>query len=130
MTRIFRKIQFFFLFLAISVLNAHSIIPHDHHVMDSSACHDNPYPLSKSGHTHHPGFPAHCHAFNDLTLEKALAYQVLKQVQTNDFMPGSIPCSGPSSIQLSWITIVDLLNQPLTGGLPELSSLRAPPSMI
>ena len=127
MNRIIKKIQFFFLFLAISVLNAHMIIPHDHHVAESGACHDYSYPVSKNGHTRHPGFPPHCHAFNDLTSEKALTYQVIKQVQTHDFMPGSILCTRASAIQLSWIRIVDLPNQPVINSLPELSSLRAPP---
>jgi hypothetical protein len=130
MTRIIKIIQFFFMFLAVSVLNAHMIIPHDHHIADSGSCHDNSFPVSKNGHTRHPGFPPHCHAFNDLTTEKAITYQVIKQVQANDFMSGSIHCNAASAIQLSWIRIVDVLNQPVISCLPELSSLRAPPDII
>jgi hypothetical protein len=127
MTRIIKKIHLFFLFLAISVLNAHMVIPHDHHVTDSNTCHDNTYPVSKNGHTRHPGFPRHCHAFNDLTSEKAVAYQIIKQVQTHDFMPGSILSARVPDIQFSWIKIVDVVNQPVINKLQELSSLRAPP---
>jgi hypothetical protein len=127
MTRIIKKVQLFFLFLAISVLNAHMIIPHDHHIADSGICHDNSFPVSKNGHTHHPGFPPHCHAFNDLTSEKAIIYHVTKQVRTNDFIPGSIPSPEASAIQFSCIRIIDVLNQPVINSLPELSSLRAPP---
>jgi hypothetical protein len=130
MTRIIKKIQFFFLFLAISVLNAHMIIPHDHHIADSEACHGVSYPVSQNRHSHHPGFPPHCHAFNDLTSEKALTYQVIKQAQTHDFMSGCIHRTAASSIQLSWMRIVDSLNKPVISGLPELSSLRAPPQII
>jgi hypothetical protein len=129
MTRIIKKIQFFFLLLAISVLNAHMIIPHDHHVTDSSTCHDNVYPVSKNGHTRHPGFPPHCHAFNDLTSEKTLAYQIIKHIQTYDFMPGSVLNARVPEIQFSWIRFVDVVNQPVINSLQKLSSLRAPPAL-
>jgi hypothetical protein len=125
MTRIIKKIQFFFLFLAISVLNAHMIIPHDHHMADTDVCHDNAFP-SKNGHSRHPGFPHHCHAFNDLASEKALTFHIVKQVQTHDFLSGSINDT-ESSAQLPWIRIIDRLDQPVINCLPELSFLRAPP---
>jgi hypothetical protein len=126
MTRIIKKIQFFFLFLAISVLNAHMIIPHDHHIADSGACHDNTFPVSKNGHKRHPGFPPHCHAFNDLASEKAITFQIVKQIQIHDFLPGSMHGS-EASAQLPWIRIIDGLTQPVINSLPELSFLRAPP---
>jgi hypothetical protein len=126
MIRIIKKIQFFFLFLAISVLNAHMIIPHDHHTSDSDACHKNTFPVSENGHKRHSGFPAHCHAFNDLASEKAITFHIVKQVQTHDFMPGPIYDTKASS-QLIWTRIIDGLTQPVIHCLPELSSLRAPP---
>jgi hypothetical protein len=127
MTRIIKKIQFFCLFLAISVLNAHMIIPHDHHITDSDVCQDNTFPVSKNGHTRHPGFPHHCHAFNDLASEKAITFQVIKQIQTHDFIPGSIHSGRVSPVQLPWIRIIDSQNQPVISEIRELSSLRAPP---
>ena len=109
MTRIIKKIQFFFLFLAISVLNAHMIIPHDHHIADSDHVLVTHVRYQKTA-TRHPGFPPHCHAFNDLTSEKAITYHVIKQVRPNDFMPGSIQSTEASAIQLSWIRIVDVFS--------------------
>ena len=103
------------------------VIPHDHHIAESGGCHENSYPVPKNGHTRHPGFPPHCHAFNDLTSEKAITYHVIKQVRTDDFMHGSIHNPEASAIQFSWIRIVDILNQAVITSLPELSSLRAPP---
>ena len=102
------------------------IIPHDHHIADSDTCHDIPFPVSNNGHTRHPGFPSHCHAFNDLASEKAITFHIVKQVQTHDFLPGNMHGTEVSA-QLPRIRIIDRFTPPIIHSLPELSFLRAPP---
>lgn len=126
---VIRYIRVFFLFLAVAMLNAHMIIPHDHHQADSDLCQENKYPVSKDGKTHHPVFPVHCHAFNDLASEKAVAYSLNKYDKCPDFIPGSVLVPSASKLQFLLERISDLFVLPLNSGIRELSSLRAPPSL-
>ena len=124
---IIRYMRTFFLFLAVVILNAHMIIPHDHHQSDSDLCQENKYPVSKDGRTHQPAFPAHCHAFNDLTSEKAIVYNLINYIQSPDFTPGSVLNTAFANLQISWGRIFDCFVLPVNSGILELSSLRAPP---
>ena len=116
-----------FMFLAVAILNAHMIIPHDHHQSDSDLCQENKAPVSKDGRTHHPAFPIHCHAFNDLASEKAIVYNLIKYVKYPDFIQGSVLIPAVSNLQISGERIFDLFVLPVNSGILELSSLRAPP---
>jgi hypothetical protein len=127
MIGIIRYMRAFFLFLAVIILNAHMIIPHDHHLADSNFCQEKKYPVSKDRTTHHPSFPAHCHAFNDLASEKAIVYNLIKYVKCPDFTPGSVLTQAVSNLQFSCGRIFDLFVLPVNSGILELSSLRAPP---
>jgi len=124
---IIRYMRAFFLFLAVAILYAHMIIPHDHHPSDSGLCQENKYPVSKDGRTHHPAFPVHCHAFNDLASEKAIVYNLIKYVRYPDFTPGSVLNQAFTNLQISWGRISELFVLPVNSGILELSSLRAPP---
>lgn len=130
MVKIIKKVQVFFLFLAVIILNAHMIIPHDHHQGDEDLCRDNSCPISKNNNNRRTGLPLHCHAFNDLTSEKAVTHHNVKPVLTRDFMYWFTPDKQPSYPQLSCIRVFDSSYKPVIPGLPELTSLRAPPSFI
>lgn len=130
MIGIIRYMRAFFLFLAVIILNAHMIIPHDHHLADSNFCQEKKYPVSKDRTTHHPSFPVHCHAFNDLASEKAIVYNLIKYVKCPDFTPGSALTQAVLNLQISFGRIFDLFVLPVNSGLLELSSLRAPPMIV
>jgi hypothetical protein len=129
MTRKINIIQIFFLFLAASVFNAHMLIPHDHHPVDSYACNENSFPQHKPTGSHHPLFPAHCHAFNELTSEKAISSPEVKYIHVDDFLPGSEVFAELHENPLSWIPVSVCNNGPLSSAIPFLFSLRAPPSL-
>lgn len=124
---VIRYMRAIFLFLVVAILNAHMIIPHDHHQSDSDLCQENKYPFSKDGRTHHPSFPVHCHAFNDLASEKAVIYSLLKYNKCPDFIPGSVLIPSVSKLQFSSEKVFSLFIFPANSGIKELSSLRAPP---
>jgi hypothetical protein len=128
--RIIRYIRISFLFLAVAILNAHILIPHDHHQADSDLCQESKYPVSQDRRNHHPVFPAHCHAFNDLATEKAVVYDLIKYVRCLDFIPGSVLIQVVSNLNISDGKTFDLLILPIDSIVKEPSSLRAPPSLI
>lgn len=129
MNKVFKNLHVFFLFLAVLLLNAHMIIPHDHHQSESDTCQGDSFPVSKNNTRHHSGFPAHCHIFNVLTVEKAITYFSIKHVQSRDLVTVGIITTEISDIQLFWIRIFDLITPPANSVFLELSSLRAPPSI-
>lgn len=129
MTRRLNIIQIFFLFLAASVFNAHMLIPHDHHLIESGSCQDNSYPSHQTTSSHHPVFPAHCHAFNNLTSDKAVDCLVLKYIQVTDFMPGSVLYSEPHENLVPEIFVPENSDKPESAGLLLSFSRRAPPSL-
>jgi hypothetical protein len=124
---IISNIRIFILFLAVSVLNAHMIIPHDHHQADSDFCSENTYPVSKTDNTHHQGLPGHCHAFNDLASGKAGSNLINKQVPVREVILDSVFEAKIAEGKFSMKRIVDVSNLTVLKGLPGLSSLRAPP---
>jgi hypothetical protein len=128
MTPLFKKIQVIFLFLAVSMLNAHLIIPHDHHQADSDLCQENSCPASQNNNSHHSGLPVHCHACNDLASEKAIIYNVFKYEQATTLLAGCLSEKLAYYPHLSWIRIFDTKNKPVIARLLEFTSPRAPPS--
>jgi hypothetical protein len=105
------------------------MIPHDHHQSDSDSCQQNSFPSSKQERNHHSGLPVHCHAFNDLTSEKAINHVVLKFIQFHDLIPASVIDTELSNIQFSRIRVYNAFKEPVNSGVLALSSLRAPPSL-
>jgi|WetSurMetagenome_2_1015567.scaffolds.fasta_scaffold1043907_1 hypothetical protein len=118
-----KKLRIFFLLLAGFMFNVHMIIPHDHHIMESGSCQ---IPISQS---HHPIFPAHCHAFNGLTSEKAISYNKIEPYRVLELLPGSMPEIMSPDIE-SYKP--EVFNTFLSGNtdIPDYSLLRAPPSLI
>jgi hypothetical protein len=128
MAGIIRSIPSLFLCLAALVLNAHMIIPHDHHIADSDVCQENRCPLPDSQTSQHKGLPLHCRAFNDLASEKPLTFvTIIKYIHNNDLVSGRNIDSDISTVKFSSIRLSDLPQQSLNPGILEQSSLRAPP---
>jgi hypothetical protein len=130
MIRITKNIPVFFLFLAVFVFYAHLIIPHDHHIADSDVFREQPCPASNKDASRHPAFPVHCHAFNDLTSEKAVICVIIKSIKFLDFESRLISNSNRIHYQLFTTIISDSFIHPINYGSINLSSLRAPPECI
>ena len=125
--RIFRLIRSFCLLAAGLTLMAHNIIPHDHHLTGTDNGERESCPVSEERQHHHPHFPAHCHAFNDLAAEKFTPV-VAKNDTGNSFaaviwLPEEIIhriCLTQTSLYTFPVTIQEIQ-------IPESSHLRAPP---
>jgi hypothetical protein len=129
MNKIIKNTPVFFLLLAGLAINAHMIIPHDHHMMESIASQDDTCPISNNKTDHHTGFPVHCHAFNDLTAEKAITYVQIKEVQCKDYARTSFLDIAAFRFQFFNRRNFDIGKLPFNSEIPELSPLRAPPSL-
>jgi hypothetical protein len=118
----------FLLLLASLAIVAHMIIPHDHHIAGQinglrESCQ---LPLERSHH--HPLFPSHCHAFNDLAAEKFSPVIVKQETQT-----GFISIVWCPDYIIPYLNLVQKVIQNSGKPFPEIdipdfSLLRAPPS--
>jgi hypothetical protein len=63
-----KKVAVLFLWLAMTIIMAHAVIPHDHHSEISTP--DTSCNAHENGADRHNPLPVHCHAFNDLVCEK------------------------------------------------------------
>lgn len=115
--------------LATLVFYAHMLIPHDHHLSDSDASSDQTCPLSDNTSGRHSRFPMHCHAFNDLTSEKAINLIIIKSIKSLDSEPILQSNSSDINIQLFVTGQIFLSVQTVNSGMLELTFLRAPPSL-
>ena len=66
---IFKSIRLLFLLFAGVAVISHMIIPHDHHFSYPESGVKDTCPIENERSGHHPLFPGHCHAFNDLSSE-------------------------------------------------------------
>ena len=129
MRKVIKNIPVFCLWLAWLIITAHQIIPHDHHLAGTYSNHEDSCPITNSKTSHHPGFPVHCHAFNDLASEKATTYILTKIIQSNDISISGFPDAFTFELQVSRIMISDIRKPFPDPYLLELSPLRAPPSL-
>jgi hypothetical protein len=126
MGKILKHIPVLLLWLAGLTLTAHQIIPHDHCIAESySKFHA---PVSNS----HPrsGFPIHCHAFNDLVLEKLRPVYISHNIQFNFIVFAILPESVLFKLQVTGESIFDIQKPDFYSDALQLSSLRAPPSFV
>ena len=130
MRKILKYTSVFSLWLAGLALSAHLLLPHDHHFADTFSNQDENCPASNNKSNHHSGFPMHCHAFNDLTSEKAITYVIAKYIQSDNISTGCIPDIFTFNLPISGITITSNSETVPVSYLPGLSPLRAPPSLI
>ncbi len=130
MSKIRKNISVLFLSLAWLVMSAHMIIPHDHHLPGSFTGRDQSCPVSNGKSGHHPGFPVHCHAFNDLSAEKASSYVLRDNLQIGSIIFKSFHDTFDYEQKVTSIRIFDKQKPFPDFYLIEYSSLRAPPSLI
>jgi hypothetical protein len=129
MSKIIRNIPVIFLWLATLVMGAHLIIPHDHHLADTYLNQDDKCPVSSGKTGHGSGLPVHCHAFNDITSEKATTYFLKGNIRYNGISIGSFIDPFAFNLQYYCIIISDL-RKPFTDSyLLNFSPFRAPPSL-
>lgn len=118
----------FLLLLASLAIVAHMIIPHDHHLASQvNGLKDSCQPVREGSH-HHPLFPAHCHAFNDLAAEKFSPVILKQKIQTSYVSIVWCP-----NYTIPYLHIVQKVIQNSGNPFPEIyipgfSPLRAPPS--
>jgi len=105
------------------------IIPHDHHLAESDAYQEDTCPASDNSTNHHRGFPFHCHAFNDLTSEKAFTYNIMKNIRCLSLVAFFKFDSSLTYQQSYLIRLFDIRKLPVNSGILDLASLRAPPSL-
>jgi hypothetical protein len=127
--RIIKNISVYFLWAAVLAINAHMIIPHDHHQIESAASQENTCPVSNDNSNHHKGFPVHCHAFNDLASEKAILLVVFRNIQCKYFVSTCLPGITSFKLQTTGIRLFEFTISPIKSNIPDLSLLRAPPSL-
>jgi hypothetical protein len=129
MRKVIKIIPVYFLWFAWLVVMAHLIIPHDHHLNDSFGTKDDICPVSngKTGHSSHA--PLHCHAFNDLTSEKATTFLLAKVLQDEDFIISRFSDISAFGLQIHGVTICNLQKPCRDLYFLEFSLLRAPPSL-
>lgn len=125
MKLIIKKAHIFFLFLAAVIFNVHSFIPHDHHQVDSDICTTNRIPLTNNTNPH-PVFPVHCHAFNDLVLEKAV---VVNHLQTFHFIDIILTEVQDINLPVYQVSFNEDPEHPVHSSPSELFLLRAPPHL-
>jgi hypothetical protein len=80
---VIKSIRTLFLLFAGMAIVVHMMIPHDHHMTVLVTGLNESCPLSHEKSDHHPFFPSHCHAFNDLAVEKFTHIIVRLESQTS-----------------------------------------------
>ena len=115
----------FSIWLAWLLINAHLIIPHDHHSSDLFGNKEDTCPVTENRPVHNHGFPLHCHAFNDLTVEKFVKYAVSKNIQSDYISTAGFSDNFRSSAFLA--TVADSRQDFREHHFFDLSPLRAPP---
>lgn len=132
MSKVFKNIAVFSLWLAGLVIMAHLAIPHDHHsdcsvFSKENECHADNTKLPVKA----PAFPIHCHALNDLTFEKASVIIVVhNDYVACDLFTVSLFDSAISTLDLPGIKIKDFPKPILETDFLRLSPFRAPPSFV
>lgn len=129
MRKIFKIIPVFSLWIASLALVFHLIIPHDHHLIESFSNQADSCPEASSNNSNHHRFPVHCHAFNDIASEKAIIFQVLKNILSESYT-----ATGPFNEFIAdsgflKATVFDISEPFPDSYFLEYSSLRAPPSI-
>jgi hypothetical protein len=117
----------FCLWLAVFILTAHQIIPHDHHVASAYADQDKNCSAPDHKSDHRSGFPVHCHALNDLLSEKSRLYNIPNNFQFNFVALINYTDTDTFHTQIQGELIFACLESVIDSATLELSDLRAPP---
>ena len=104
---------------------AHQLIPHDHHSSDLYGLKEDLCPVTEEENTHHHGLPAHCHAFNELTVEEIVKVTPATHAISADL---TLPVSSEMPyFQVYLINITDHHTLSETVPYHKINSFRAPP---
>lgn len=128
MIKVIKNAHIFFLWLAWLILTAHVIIPHDHHLTDSSVTQDEKCPASEGNTGHNSGFPIHCNAFNTFESEKTRPFNINQSIQKSVIEYCSISDSFSLKLQFTRTISFDFREPFPDSYLLMFSPLRAPPS--
>lgn len=129
MKKLFGNITVFALWLACTILLAHSFIPHDHHsdtsVIDDACSSHHSSESEKSEKS--AGFPIHCHALNDLACEKNTSLVVNPNLPVDDLW--AVTDENAFTVGLFYTNqrFFDFQELQTCSIILELSHLRAPP---
>jgi|WetSurMetagenome_2_1015567.scaffolds.fasta_scaffold03519_2 hypothetical protein len=129
MSKIFNIISVFLLWLAATATIAHLIIPHDHHLLESTGNQEESCPYSKNTTGHHSGFPMHCHAFNEFAAEKFTTFIVKEVTYSHDL---SFDCHSASidiEVHMPLVPVFGNRERIPDSYLLKIPLLRAPPSL-
>jgi hypothetical protein len=131
-SKVFKNIAVFSLWIAGLVIIAHLLIPHDHHSDCSVFNNDNEcHAQNTAHHDKSPAFPMHCHALNDLTFEKASnTFLIYSDIPTCDlFILNRFDSCLPDS-DLSCIKIKDFHIPLIETDLLHSCLFRGPPALV
>jgi len=128
MSKILKYVPVLFFLLAGFTLGAHTVIPHDHHLADPNSIQDRNCSVPDNKSDHKSGFPLHCHAFNDLSSEKAKLYPVSQDFQFSIVL-SVLTEPVAFSLQNSCLTIIDFQKPVFDSYSLDLALLRAPPAL-
>jgi hypothetical protein len=124
-----RKVAVMLLWLAVTIIMAHTVIPHDHHSEYSGSVPDASCNAAANEEHHH--LPLHCHAFNDLVCEK-YTFQFFKlHNSSTSYLP---LCAHLVSVTIfrtqQWVTTYALKFPLISSELSASDPFRAPPMVI
>ena len=131
-SKVFKNIAVFSLWLAGLVIMAHLMIPHDHHsdcseFSKENQCHaDNTKTPVKA-----PVFPIHCHALNDLTFDKtSVTFVIFNNFPSSDLFLFSFFETSIANSEVCRISRKNLRSPLILAKYLRLSPFRAPPTLI
>jgi len=130
MIKILVRVRIIFLFIAVSAITAHMVIPHDHHLADSFTGQDSECPVSGNNGGHHTGIPLHCHACNDLTSEKSVILLVVSHFESKCFLADNNFYYRKPILHYACFVENETSGNHSDSDYPDINLLRAPPSMI
>ena len=129
MNKINKYTPVFCLWLAVILLFAHQIIPHDHHIASPYADLDKNCHESENKSDHHTGFPVHCNVFNDLVAEKSRSFNVSPNLAFNIIALICKAAPDTFQTQIRGEIIFTTQESIIDSAIFELHPLRAPPSL-
>jgi hypothetical protein len=124
---VIKLIRAIFLLYAGLAIVLHTIIPHDHHLTGPVTNLKESCPISHERSVHHPVFPGHCYAFNDLAADRFSQVIVRLAIPTSYAFIIWHPGHPPAGLNLS-VSIIENTGKPFPDiYLPDFSPFRAPP---
>jgi hypothetical protein len=127
----FQNIAAQFLWLAVIIIIAHTVIPHDHHAEFSGSIPDSTCNAHENGSGNHHSIPLHCHSLNDLVCEK-FTFNFINLHRTSfSYLPISANVVSVTVTQTNRLVSFHDRQFPLAGSEMAVSDpFRAPPFFI